>query len=94
MIKLTFSKFYKGDFVDEGYELYVVKDSEAAVHVHWNLSGFGLVSMVCVESLSHGSLVQWIIARQQRTIGEVIERRLPDAWNWHIELWTQDDRIT
>ena len=26
-------------------------------------------------------------------IGEVIERRLPDSWNWLIELWTKEDCI-
>lgn len=26
-------------------------------------------------------------------IGEVIERRFPDSWNWLIELWTKKDCI-
>ena len=90
MRMLLFSEFYKGKFDDSGYELYLLKDTDGAVMYIgiardsiWHRWFAGGTSHM--ECDSHGKLYG------KSYIGEVIERRLPNSWNWFIELWTKND---
>lgn len=89
MIRLSFSQFLKGDFKDLGYELYIVKDADQVMYIGiarnsvWDrwFGGYG----GHMEILSEQKL------RGISTIGDVIQRRLPDSLNWTLELWTDQD---
>jgi len=92
MKALSFSEFYKGNYIDLGYELYLVKDlngnvmyigiSRDSIWHRWFEGGTGHM-LVDSNGKIHG----------QSYIGEVIERRFPNSWNWVIGLWTKDDCI-
>jgi hypothetical protein len=90
MNKLTFAEFYKGNYDELGYELYVVKDieenvmyigiSQQSIWHRW--FGCGTSHMeVGFEGMVYGI----------STIAKVIERRFPLSWNWTIELFTKED---
>ena len=92
MITLTFSEFYRGDYRDQGFELYIVKDSEEKI-MYIRISRdtiwyrwFGGVNSHMMPGLN-------VSLRGNSIIGEVIARRFPDSWDWHIELWTKEDCI-
>ncbi len=90
MKKLTFAEFYKGDYEDLGYELYVVKDieenfmyigiSQQSIWLRW--FGGGTSHM----EVGSGGRIYGV-----STIAKVIERRFPISWNWTIELMTKED---
>jgi hypothetical protein len=90
MIKLTFSEFYAGDFVDQGYELYIVKDRQQQV-MYIGISRDSVWNRWFGGINSHMDAAQNGLLHGNSIIGEVIQRRFPDSWNWHIELWTKDD---
>ncbi len=89
MIKLSFAQFFNSDFEDLGYELYIVKDVDMVMYIGisrnsvWDrwFGGYG----------SHMEILSEQSIRGNSTIGDVIKRRLPDSWNWTIELWTNQD---
>ena len=90
MKTLRFSDFYKANYDDTGYELYLLKDSAgAAMYIGisrdsiWHRwFGGGTSHMDCdVAGKIYG----------KSYIGEIIERRLPSSWEWVIELWTKED---
>jgi len=90
MQTILFSEFYKGNFDDNGYELYLLKDIDGIVMYIgiardsvWHRWFEGSTSHM--ECDSHGRLYG------KSYIGEVIERRFPNSWNWFIELWTKND---
>ena len=91
MIELTFSAFLHGDYEDQGYELYLVRDAEQIMYIGissvsvWDRWFSNLGSHMLV--LPNGRL------RGNSIIGEAIARRLPDSLDWKIELWTKEDCI-
>ena len=93
MNALKFSEFYEGNFEDIGYELYFVKDTDnKAMYIGISLNsiwhrwfGEGASHM---DTNASGNLFGISV------IGQVIERRFPDSWDWMIELWTKEDCLT
>jgi hypothetical protein len=90
MKSLKLSEFYKGEFADEGYELYFVKDiHEKPIYIGisrdstWHRWFGGGPSHM--DTNAAGKLYG------KSYIGEVIARRFPDSWDWVIELWTKED---
>lgn len=90
MKELLFSEFYEGNYDDHGYELYIIKDTKGqAMYIGiardsiWHRWFDGATSHMerDVRGRMHG----------RSYIGEVIERRFPNSWNWVIELWTKED---
>jgi hypothetical protein len=90
MKTLLFSEFYKGNYDEVGYELYLVRDTENNVMYVgisrdsvWHRWFDGGTSHM--DSDANGNLYG------KSYIGEVIERRFPTSWEWTIELWTKED---
>ncbi len=90
MLTMHFNDFYKGDYKDLGYELYLLRDSEGtAMYIGiakdsiWHRWFEGGTSHM--ETDANGRLYGKSI------IGEVVERRLPNSWSWSMELWTRED---
>jgi hypothetical protein len=90
MLTMFFSDFYIGEYEDLGYELYLLRDSDGAVMYIgiakdsiWHRWFEGGTSHM--ESQTGGRLYG------KSVIGEVVERRFPNSWNWTIELWTKED---
>jgi hypothetical protein len=87
---MFFSDFYKGNYEDLGFELYLLRDSEgAAMYIGiardsiWHRWFEGGTSHM--ETRSNGGLYG------KSLIGDVVERRFPSSWTWSIELWTKED---
>jgi hypothetical protein len=90
MRALAFSEFYKGDFEDLGYELYVLRDtnnkamyvgiSRNSIWHRWFGGGTSHMDIGAGEKIFGTS-----------NIGRVMERRFPSSWDWVIELWTKED---
>jgi hypothetical protein len=90
MIKLAFSEFYKGEFVDEGYELYIVRDLEESC-MYIGISRKSVWDRWFGGINSHMELGADASLHGNTAIGEAIQRRFPDSWSWMIELWTKED---
>jgi hypothetical protein len=88
MIEIKFKRFHDQDYVEEGYELYVVKN------------GLNDVLYVGTSTLSiwerwfgwHGHIL-WTDAIIQGTspVGQNMVDHLPESLNWKIQLWTLED---
>jgi hypothetical protein len=90
MIELDFEKFHNGEYVEKGYELYVMKN------------GFGDPLYI---GISTGSIWErWFgwnghmawdgnIIYGTSAVGQKIEDHLPDSLEWRIQLWTLKDCI-
>lgn len=90
MLTMLFSDFYKGDYEDLGFELYLLRDSEGTVMYIgiakdsiWHRWFEGGTSHM--ETETNGRLYG------KSLIGEVVERRFPTSWKWSVELWTKED---
>jgi len=90
MKELKFSEFYQGQFSDDGYELYIVKDIEKNV-MYIGISRDSIWHRWFGGSISHMNSHATGKVYGKSYIGEVIERRLPSSWDWLIELWTKED---
>ncbi len=87
-----FSEFYACNFKDQGYELYFIKDntgnamyvgiSKDSVWRRW--FGGGTSHM---DTNAEGELYG------RSYVGEVIQRRFPESWDWIVELWTKEDCV-
>jgi hypothetical protein len=90
MKRLTLTDFYAGNFTDRGYSLYIVKDADGKV-MYIGISAVSIWSRWFGGGTSHMGVGSHGEVYGKSTIGEVIERRFPDSWNWMIELWTVQD---
>ena len=90
MIAIKFSKFYSGDYDDDGFELYVIKDSDRKV-MYIGVSRDSIWLRWFGGGTSHMDMNTDGKIYGRSYIGEVIERRLPNSWDWVIELWTKED---
>jgi hypothetical protein len=88
MIEIDFEKFGDQDFVDEGYELYVMKNGSGAVlyvgittQSIWE-RWFGWNGHMMWE----GNTIYGI-----SLIGQKIVDHLPESLKWKIQLWTLED---
>jgi hypothetical protein len=90
MIEIDFENFHDQDYVDEGYDLYVMKN------------GFGDVLYIGISTQSiwdrwigwNGHMV-WVdkVIYGTSSVGQKIEDHLPDSLKWKIQLWTLEDCI-
>ena len=92
MKAMRFLKFYQGDFTDDGFELYIVKDTSNKP-MYIGISRDSIWHRWFEGPSSHmGTNPSGKIYGKSR-IGEVVERRLPDSWEWSAELWTKQDCV-
>lgn len=91
MIEIEFERFHDQDYIDEGFELYVMKN------------GFGDALYVGITSqdvwerwFGWGGHMLWDgkIIYGDSAVGQKIEDHLPDSLSWKIQLWTLDDCIS
>lgn len=92
MKSLSFSEFYAGQFADEGYELYLVKDVERKP-MYIGISRDSVWHRWFGGGPSHMDVNAEGRVYGKSYIGEVIERRFPSSWEWVIELWTKEECI-
>lgn len=90
MIAMTFSEFYRGDYEDQGYELYTIKDSNEKV-MYIGISRDSIWHRWFGGGTSHMDINSAGKLYGKSYIGEIIERRLPNAWDWIVELWMKED---
>jgi hypothetical protein len=90
MLTLLFSDFYKGDYDDPGFELYLLRDSEGTV-MYIGIAKDSIWHRWFEGGTSHMEMGARGRLYGKSLIGEVVERRLPDSWKWSIELWTKED---
>jgi hypothetical protein len=90
MIAIKFSEFYKGDYDDHGYELYIIKDSNDKV-MYIGISRDSVWHRWFGGGPSHMDTDAAGKIYGKSYVGEVIERRFPSSWDWIIELWTRED---
>lgn len=90
MIAIKFSEFYKGDYEDRGYELYIIKDSDEKV-MYIGISRDSIWHRWFGGGPSHMDTDAAGKIYGKSYVGEVIERRFPSSWDWIIELWTRQD---
>jgi len=90
MLSILFSDFYKGNFNDPGYVLYLLRDSEGAV-MYIGIARDSVWHRWFEGGTSHMECDPKGRIIGKSYIGEVVERRFPGSWNWFIELWTNED---
>ena len=90
MIEISFKRFHDQDYVEKGYDLYVMKNglgdplyvgiSTQSIWERW----FGWNGhMVWDGNIIYGT----------SAVGQKIEDHLPDLLKWKIQLWTLKDCI-
>jgi hypothetical protein len=84
MIELTFEDFHEGNFLEEGFVLYVLKNGLDDV-LYVGISKKNIWS----RWFAFGGHMIWdgkhIIG--QSAVGQKIFDHLPDSLNWKIQLW-------
>ena len=90
MIELTFEEFHEGNFHEEGFALYVLKNGlDDTLYV--GISRRNIWS----RWFAFGGHMIWdgkhLIG--QSTVGQKIVDHLPDSLNWKIQLWMLQDCI-
>ncbi len=90
MKSLKFSEFYKGQFADDGYELYIVKDNNEKI-MYIGISRDSIWHRWFGGGQSHMDTNTDGKIYGKSYIGEVVKRRFPSSWDWIIELWTTED---
>jgi hypothetical protein len=90
MITLNFLEFYNGKYIDQAYELYILRDTENNP-MYVGISRFSIWERWFGGGLSHMATNKGGKVYGISSIGRVIERRLPSSWNWIIELCTIED---
>ncbi len=90
MIEIEFRRFHGQDYVEEGYNLYVVKN------------GLNNVLYVGISTISiwerwfgwNGHIL-WTdnIIQGTSVVGQKIADNLPESLNWKIQLWTLEDCV-
>ena len=90
MIEISFEKFHNQDYIEEGYDLYVMKN------------GLGDVLYVGISTQSiwerwfgwHGHIF-WAdhAIEGNSAVGQKIVDHLPDSLKWKIQLWTLEDCV-
>lgn len=90
MKELKLSEFHSAGYADEGYELYLVRNGEAKV-MYIGISRDSVWHRWFGGGPSHMDTDGTGRVYGKSYLGEVIERRFPDSWEWTIELWTKED---
>lgn len=87
---LRLSQFYEGEYEDIGYELYFLKDIEGRA-MYIGISRGSIWHRWFGGGPSHMAFDSTGKVYGKSYIGEVIQRRFPNSWDWIIELWTKGD---
>ena len=90
MKSFKFSEFYKGQFADDGFELYLLKDTDEKV-LYIGISRDSIWHRWFGGGTSHMDIDATGKICGKSHVGEVIARGFPASWNWMIELWTIKD---
>lgn len=96
MIEITFEQFHNQEYVDvqevdpPDYQLYVVKNGLGEV-LYVGISKVDIWERWFGGAAGHMQVGSDGQPYGLSRIGKVIERRLPAAWSWKIELWTEKD---
>src|SRR5215216_3788094 len=90
MKSFKFSEFYKGQFVDDGFELYLLKDTDKKV-LYIGISRDSIWHRWFGGGTSHMDIDAAGNICGKSYVGEAIARGFPVSWNWMIELWTLED---
>ena len=90
MKSFRFSEFYKGQYTDDGFELYLLKEADQQI-LYIGISRDSIWHRWFGGGTSHMDMdiAGKICGRSH--IGEVIEQCFPASWDWIIELWTRGD---
>ncbi|RPJ25814.1 MAG: hypothetical protein EHM33_13445 [Chloroflexi bacterium] len=90
MIEIDFERFHNQDYIEEGYDLYVMKN------------GLGDVLYVGISKQSiwdrwfgWSGHILWLdhVIEGSSAVGQKIVDHLPDALKWKIQLWTLEDCV-
>ncbi len=90
MLTITLSAFYKGDYEDLGFELYLLRDLEDTV-MYIGIAKDSIWHRWFEGGTSHMETDHNGRLYGKSLIGEVVEQRFPHSWKWSIELWTKED---
>lgn len=90
MKTLLFSEFYEGNYDEHRSELYLIKDPDENV-MYIGISRDSIWHRWFGGGTSHMDRDISGKVYGKSYIGEVIERRFPNSWDWLIELWTKED---
>jgi hypothetical protein len=91
MIEMNFETFHNGEYQDDGYELYMIKN------------GFGDLLYIGISQrdiwerwFGFGGHILWSgnNATGNSAIGQRIVDHLPNSLNWKISLWSVDNCVT
>jgi integrase len=90
MKSLSFSDFFSGGFDDDGFELYLLKDTNQKV-LYIGISRDSIWHRWFGGGTSHMDMDAAGKICGRSHIGEVIEQCFPASWDWIIELWSHGD---
>lgn len=90
MIEIDFESFHNLDYVEEGYDLYVMKYGNGDI-LYIGISARG----VWERWFGFGGHMVWAgnVIYGTSAVGQKIEDHLPDSLKWKIQLWTLEDCI-
>jgi len=90
MIEIDFESFHNQNYVEEGYDLYVMKN------------GLGDVLYIGISNqniwerwFGWNGHILWVdhVIEGNSAVGRKIVDHLPDSLKWKIQLWTLDDCV-
>jgi hypothetical protein len=91
VIEIDFECFHNGEYQDDGYELYTIKnDSGDLLYIGISQRG------ICERWFGFGGHILWSgnYAAGNSAIGQRIVDHLPKSLNWKISLWSFDDCVS
>lgn len=90
MISVKFKDFYRRNYQDRGYHLYVVIRNNTDI-LYIGISQWSIYERWFGSGFSHMFLDDQGRLHGLSSIGEMIVDNLPGSLNWAIELWTMKD---
>ncbi len=90
MIELDFERFHNQDYIEEGYDLYVMKNGLGDV-LYVGISK----QSIWIRWFGWNGHVLWAdrVIEGNSPVGKKIVDHLPDSLKWKIQLWTLEDCI-
>jgi len=91
MDTLTFEKFMSGDYPDDDYSIYIVRDNAEVLYI--GISRDNIYNRWFVADYSHITKFANGALRGDSTIGQVIVGNLPNSLQWSVDLLSIEDCI-
>jgi len=91
MDTLTFEKFMSGDYPDDDYSIYIVRDNAEVLYI--GISRDNIYDRWFTASYSHIIKFADGALMGRSTIGEVIVGNMPNSLQWSIDLLSIEDCI-